>query len=149
HPSALRASEVSELDTVALEDLMDAFGAVRNADDVIRVRHVANLAARITDEPWTLAPGASVDAARAVADRWKQWWLGARSAYVAFTGPRRLVATVLETRYGHWLERLVRSQIGAFGTGRMATELRTRGPTTLTLVLSGMVFGYPLAALGG
>jgi peptide/nickel transport system permease protein len=149
HPSALRGSEVSELDTVALEDLMDALGTVRRAEDAARVRHLADLAARMTEEPWTLPPGASVDAARAVADRWKQWWLGARSKYIAFTGPRRIAATVLETRYGHWLERLVRSQIGSLGTGRMATELRSRGPTTLALLLSGLFGGYPLAAIAG
>jgi ABC-type dipeptide/oligopeptide/nickel transport system permease component len=149
HPSALRASEVSELDTVALEDLIDAFGHVKSPDDAIRVRHVADLVAHMTDRPWTVAPGAPPEAAARIADRYKRWWLLERSTYVAYTGPRRLVATVLETRYGHWVERLVRRGTGSPGTGRTASELRARGPTTLALLLSGLFVGYPLAVLGG
>jgi peptide/nickel transport system permease protein len=149
HPSALRRSEVSELDTVALEDLIDALGSVKTADDALRVRHVADLLAHMTDRPWTVPPGTSPEAAARVADRYKNWWQLERSTYVAFTGPRRLVATILETRYGHWVEGLVRRGAGSAGGGRVKSELRARAPTTLALLFSGLFVGYPLAVLGG
>jgi ABC-type dipeptide/oligopeptide/nickel transport system permease component len=149
HPSALRASEVSELDTVALEDLMDALGRVKTRDDVERVRHIADVAARITGRPWTVSPGASVGDAARVAERWERFWLAERSNYVAFTGPRRLVATVLETRYGHWLAELFRRSGDVSAGGRTARVLRTRAPVTLALVASGFFAGYPLAVLFG
>src|SRR5262249_12435946 len=145
----LHASEVSELDTVALEDLIDAFGAVRTAEDAIRVRHVADLVARMTDRSWTVPPGASPAAAARVAESYKQWWLAERSTYVAFTGPRRLLATILETRYGYWVEHLVRRGTGSLGNGRLTGAMRARGPVTLSLVLSGLLVGYPLSVLGG
>jgi ABC-type dipeptide/oligopeptide/nickel transport system permease component len=149
HPSALRASEVSELDTIALEDLVDALGAVKTAEDAIRVRHVADLLAHMTDRSWTVPPGAPLEAAARVADRYRHWWQLERSTYLAFTGPRRLVATVLETRYGRWVEGLVRRGTGSAGSGRMTSELRAGAPTTLALLFSGLFVGYPLAVLGG
>ncbi len=149
HPSALRASEVSELDTVALEDLIDALGRVKTPDDATRVRHVAEVAARITDRPWTVPSGASVERAAAVAERWKRWWVSEQSTYVAFTGPRRLVATVLETRYGLWLEHLARRGDVSPAGSRTASALRTHAPVTLALVGSGLFLGYPLALVGG
>jgi peptide/nickel transport system permease protein len=149
HPSALRASEVSELDTVALEDLLDSLGTVKTPDDASRVRHVADVAAHITEHPWTVAPGASPEAASAVARRWQRWWLVEQSTYVAFTGPRRLVATLLETRYGRWLEHLVNRGGDAPASGRTTRELRAHGKVTLALLFSGLFLGYPLAVLGG
>ncbi|HEX4338034.1 MAG TPA: ABC transporter permease subunit [Polyangiaceae bacterium] len=149
HPSALRASEVTELDTVALEDLVDAFGTVKTPEDATRVRHLADVTAHVTEHPWTVAPGASVDVAAAVAARWKRWWAVEQSSYVAFTGPRRLGATVLETRYGHWLEHLASRGGNAPASGKMAGELRVHGAVTLTLLAAAFFLGYPLAVLGG
>ena len=149
HPSVLRASEVSELDTVALEDLIDSLGRVKTREDVERVRHVSDVAARIAERPWTVPVGAPIEAAAAVSERWKRFWLAEQSNYVAFTGPRRLVATVLETRYGHWLSELSRRSGATNAGGRTAGVLKARAPVTLALVAFGLFAGYPLAVVLG
>ncbi|HVW27890.1 MAG TPA: ABC transporter permease subunit [Polyangiaceae bacterium] len=149
HPSALRASEVSELDTVALEDLMDSLGRVKTPDDVERVRHVTDVLSRITEQPWTVPGDASVKTAARVVERWRRFWMAEQSHYVAFTGPRRLVATVLETRYGHWLAEFFRQSGDSSRGGRTVGVLRRRAPVTLALIGAGFFAGYPLAVLFG
>jgi peptide/nickel transport system permease protein len=150
HPSALRRAEVVDLDTVALPDLVDAMRPLRTSEDVARVRQICDAAAHVTQKPWTIPDGATPRDARAVVDHWEAFFLEHQSDYVALSGTRRLAATLLQTRYGRWAAQLGRRRLGALKDGRsVAATLQRRGPTTLTLVLSGLLLGYPLAALWG
>lgn len=150
HPSSLRRAEVVDLDTLALEDLVEAMRPIRTMEDVARVRQVCDVASHVTSHPWTIPEGATLRDARAVADRWEAFFLEHQSQYVSLSGTRRLAATLLETRYGRWVAQLGRRRLGALKDGRsVAATLERRGPTTLFLILSALLLGYPLAALGG
>src|SRR5882672_1170744 len=50
HPSLLRRADVIDLDTLALEDLVDAMRPIRTAGDVMRVRQICEAAAHVTGE---------------------------------------------------------------------------------------------------
>ena len=66
-----REGEVRELDTYALEELVDAMRPLASAADVTRVRHVVAAAAHVTDSLLTIPPGASLDEARRVVEQWE------------------------------------------------------------------------------
>ncbi len=146
HPSPLRLAEVTSLDTFALEALIDGMRPLRTQNDVARVRHLAAVAAHVTGDPWTIPEGASLDGARGAVERWESFWLEHRSDYVALTGPRRLGATLTETRYGQWLARLfLRLRHRLDGDRTVGTTFAARGATTLALVFWAFAAGYPLA----
>jgi ABC-type dipeptide/oligopeptide/nickel transport system permease component len=150
HPSSLRRSEVKELDTYALEDLVDALRPLDTPDDAVRARHVADVAAEITGNPWTIGEGATLADARRVADRWERFWAEHRGDYVVFTGLRRIGATLLETRYGRWVEEVLRHGLGTVATGTtVSAVLAARAPTTFVLVLVALLAGYPFAVVAG
>lgn len=150
HPSPLRRVEVVELDTFALPDLVEAMRPVDNAADVVRARHICEVAAHVTSKDWKIPAGASVETARAVVGTWEDFWLEHRGDYMAFTGTTRLAATLRETRYGHWVERTVRGGLGTLKDGNSVRDaLRERGPTTLWLLLVALFVGYPAAAVAG
>jgi peptide/nickel transport system permease protein len=150
HPSLLRRADVIDLDTLALEDLVDAMRPIRIPLDVTRVRQICEAAAHVTGQRWTIPEGASVRAARAVVERWEAFFAEHQSEYVALSGTRRLAATVLDTRYGRWVAQLGRRRLGALKDGRsVAATLARRGKPTLFLVLSALFAGYPLAVAVG
>ena len=145
-PSALRFGEVVELDTVALEDLIGAMRPLRSPHDVARVREVCQAAAHVTGNSWTIPKPASVESARRVVERWEDFWLDHRSDYVTLTGTRRLAATVVETRYGRWIEHTFRRGLAlARGERSLDPTLRARALVTIWLVLTGCLGGYSLA----
>lgn len=150
HPSALRRAEVVELDTYALPDLIEAMRPIHDAADVARVRHVVDLAARVTSKDWRIPANASRDAAVSVVGTWDDYWLDHRSDFVAFTGTSRLAATLRETRYGRWVERTLRGGLGTLKDGRSVREaLRERGTTTLWLLMLAVLVGYPAGGVAG
>lgn len=150
HPSALRRAEVVELDSFALPDLIDAMRPLKTAADVVRARHVCDVAAHVGSRAWRIPQGASIELARSVVSSWEDHWLEHRGDYVAFTGTSRLAATFRETRYGHWVERTVRGGFGTLKDGReVLAAFRERGPTTLWLLLVALLVGYPAAAIAG
>jgi peptide/nickel transport system permease protein len=150
HPSLLRRAEVMDLDTLALEDLVEAMRPLRTPADVQRVRQISDVAGHVAGQPWAIPEGATLHDARIVVDRWETFFLEHESDYVALSGTRRLAATLLQTRYGRWAAQLGRRHLGALKNGRsVARTLQTRGLTTLVLVFSALFLGYPLAALWG
>jgi ABC-type dipeptide/oligopeptide/nickel transport system permease component len=162
-PSPLRRSEVLELDTLALEDLLDAMHSLARAGDVDRLRQVCDVAAHIVGErtenrAFSVGKVTSLAAARKVEKRWESFWRRRRSEYMTFSGTRRLGATIAETRYGRWLERVFTSvsdpsgpEAGglAEGADESASHLLGRGKVTLLLVLVSLLVGQPLSVLAG
>ena len=142
-PTALRRAEIEQLDTFALEELIEAMGPVRDEADVDRARRMASLAAHVTGEPWTIPRGASVPDAAGTVKTWSGWWAEHRSEFTTFDGPRRLVAMVTETQYGRWLADALRNSLGYAADGRLVLDVaKQRAPVTLWLVVIGIVGGY-------
>jgi len=83
---------------------------------------------------------------------WRAWWFARHLEYESFSPWRRSLGHVTETRYGQWLVRALRGDLGASRvTGRaVADELRERLPiSTLASGLGGLLAVAGLIAFGG
>jgi peptide/nickel transport system permease protein len=141
--TALRHADVLALDTFALSELIAAMPPVRSPRDVERVRRLTSLASHLTDNPWQVAPNASVADARQTVERWQRWWLRHRWQYMSFDGPRRVAAMLLETRYGRWAADAATSRLGVTAEGyRVLDVLKARAPITLWLTSAALLGGY-------
>jgi ABC-type dipeptide/oligopeptide/nickel transport system permease component len=148
--SLSRREDIAELDTFALEELMEALTPLRDAADLRRVQRIANLASDLTGLPWRIRDHAGIEQARAVSFTWLRWWNVNRSSYVTFDGPRRLSAMLTETAYGHWATHAVQSRFGTTASGRpVLDEFRDRAPVTLALLLAGLIAGPIGGVLAG
>jgi peptide/nickel transport system permease protein len=138
--SDARRTELVELDTYALGGLMDALGEVRTPEDVARVSRLTDVASHVTGRDDTVGPGASVSQARACVNRWQDWWLASRVDYEPLTGPSRVAAMLVETRYGHWVLRAITWQLGTAEDGQpVVDKLLRHAPRTLALAMLGLV----------
>ncbi|WP_437969939.1 ABC transporter permease subunit [Sorangium sp. So ce260] len=144
--SASRASELLELDTFALQPVIAALQPPRDAAALEQARALVDVAAHITEIDDRIAPGEDLAEARACVTRWKSFWNVYRSDFEVFSGPARLAATVLETRYGKWALGAVTHRLGVAATGEpVLDELARRAPVTLTLVFGAIVLAYAVA----
>ena len=142
-PSGLRRAEVIELDTFALEDLVLTLRSLGRAGDPARLRALCEVILHVTAS--TDAPGGGVGSC---AERWEDYWESESRDFVAIGGARRIAAMVVETRYGRWLEHVVRRGLGRLPDGRAASDVfREQGPVSLGLVLAGLLGGRGLALL--
>jgi len=133
--SDARRSELIELDTFALEEILAAVGQIRTPDDVARASRLLDIASHVTGRDDRVAPNAPLRDAARCAVRWNQWWLTSRADYVVLTGPARLTATIIETRYGHWALEAGSLRLGmGFDGVPVLNKLRRRGPRTLVLI---------------
>lgn len=133
--SQARRTELTELDTFALEQLLAEVGEVHTREDVSRVSRLLDVASHVSGRDDRIAPDASIRAAARCAMRWNQWWLSSHADYVVLTGPARLSATILETRYGHWALHASSLRLGVGSDGiPVLDKLRRRGPRTLALI---------------
>jgi ABC-type dipeptide/oligopeptide/nickel transport system permease component len=151
--SASRATELIELDTFVLDDVLGALEPPRDAAGVARARALIEVAAHVTGSADRIAPDADLDAARASVDRWQAFWAVYRADYVADTGVARVADMVLETRYGKWAYEAVTHRFGrSAGGAPVLDELELRVPVTLAIVFGAIALAYaiavPLGALG-
>jgi len=144
-----RAEELAELDTYALEAVMEAMPTPSERTTIDEARALVGLAARATRRDDRIAEDASASEATAVVVRWRRWWEAHRLDYVTLDGPGRATAAVLETQYGRWALRAVTQKLGRAGDATVARELRRRAPLTATIVFGAVVIAYAAAmALG-
>ncbi|WP_438019264.1 ABC transporter permease subunit [Sorangium sp. So ce315] len=144
--SASRAAELRELDTFALQPVIAALQPPRDAATLAQARALVDVAAHITEIDDRIAPGEDLAEARACVTRWKSFWNVYRSDFEVFSGPTRLAATVLDTRYGKWALGAVTHRLGVAATGEpVLDELARRAPVTLTLVFGAIALAYAVA----
>lgn len=151
--SASRAADLRELDTFALEQVLGALQPPRDAATFTQARALVDLAADVTEIDDRIAPGDDLATARACVARWKAFWNVYRADFDVFSGPARVAATLLETRYGKWALGAATHRLGVAATGEpVLDELSRRAPVTLALVFGAIALAYalaiPLGALG-
>ncbi len=149
HRLALRASDTRERDLVEVDTyaLSAVIPAMLQTDDREAIRALAALAAHATGRDGTISFDADDVALHRIVSGWQAWWQVHRSDFVAYDGPGRIEATVLDTRYGKWI-------LGA-ATGRLGTspidglpiseKLRAKTPVTLLLTLLALLLSYAIA----
>ncbi len=148
--SETRRAELLELDTYALGDLMDALGDVQTPADVGRVSRLLDVASHVAGRDDRIGPDATLAQARACANRWREWWLASRADYELLSGPSRVAAMLVETRYGHWALRALTLKLGASRAGQPVLDrLVLRAPRTLLITGLGLLTAHVLGvALG-
>lgn len=144
--STNRVNDLIELDTFALDNVLGALRVPHDRASVERARALIDVAAHATDRDDRIALGDDLAAARACVERWQAYWAVYRSDFVAFTGPGRLAAVLLETRYGKWGLSAVTQRFGRrLDGGAVLDELARRAPTTLGLLFAAIVLAYAAA----
>lgn len=140
-PNETRKRDVIELDTFALPELLRAMSETK---DVPALALLTQLAHHATGRGSVIAE--TDDAARVaeVLEEWRAWWYARDTDYVVLTGTERVTATVGETRYGKWLGRIARGDLGksAQDGQPVARKLGDRVPVTVTLALLGLLLGF-------
>lgn len=136
----LRDTEVRQLDTYALEELI-AQMPPQGALDLERTRRLAQLAADISGQPQLAISGdADLDRAESAASAWQDWWAQHRSQYKTYSGTERVVAMLRDTRYGGWVAQAVRRKLGLLHGGRPVWDVLCEGSSvTLPLFAFGLL----------
>lgn len=144
--STSRAAELRELDTFALEAVIEALAPPADAQGFAQARVLVDLAAHVTEIDDRIAPGDDLEAARTCVARWKSFWSVYQGDYAVFTGPARVAAMVLETRYGKWALGALTHRLGVAAGGEPVLDgLARRAPVTLALVFGAIALAYALA----
>ncbi len=140
-----RVRDLIELDTFAVGPMMDALAKPHTVDEA---RRLLALVARATGHAGTPMPQAATpDVEARVLAEWRDYWFVHRTDFVALVGPERIVASVTETRYGHWLARTLSGRLGfSVRDGEpIADKLRARAPLTLLLAAISLLAAIALA----
>jgi ABC-type dipeptide/oligopeptide/nickel transport system permease component len=152
----LRDTEVRQLDTYALDELMRQMASVDDAADVDRVRRLSEIALDMLGRPpaprgtWRLEPAAGIEDARAVVSTWTDWWSRNRTRYRTYSGTDRITAMLRDTRYGGWVTQAVRHDLGLLDDGRPVGKVLRQGALVSGLLLVSGIFGaFCTLALGG
>jgi peptide/nickel transport system permease protein len=151
--SASRATELRELDTFVLEDVIGALEHPRDSASFERSRALIDVAAHVTGREDRIAPGDDFDAASECVERWNSFWMVYRHDFVTLDSPSRIAAIVTETRYGKWALGAVTRRLGVGADGVPVLDgIAARAPITLTLVFGAITLAYivgvPLGVLG-
>lgn len=144
--STSRAVELLELDTFALDNVIEALVPPFDDASMQEARALVDIASHVTGRDDRIAPGDDLDAARACVDRWRSFWTIYRSDFVVLSGTARASATVLETRYGKWALGALTHGFGLSSQGEpILEELSRRAPTTLSILFGSMALAYGVA----
>lgn len=142
----LRDTEVRQLDTYALAELVEGMQPVREPQDIDRVRRLSILASDVTGGAApALEDGADLEETKRVAWAWTDWWTRHRSEFMTYDGTERLTAMLRDTRYGAWAAEAFHNQLGVLRSGEAAWAALRRG-ARVTLPLLGTAL---LSAWGG
>ena len=145
--STTRVADLVEFDTFALDDVLAALRVPTDRAEVDRARALTDLAAHVTGRDDRISPSDDLESARACVERWQAYWAVYRSDFVAFTGPTRVAAVLLETRYGKWALGAITQRFGRRldGGGAVLDEFARRAPTTLWIVFAAIALAYAAA----
>lgn len=152
----LRDTEVRQLDTYALDELMTQLYRVRRDADIDKVQRLTEIAADMLGGPpgargaWLLTDGAGLDEARAVAATWTDWWGKERTRFRTYSGTDRITAMLRDTRYGAWVAQAVRHDLGLCADGRSAGAVLLQGSLVSgPLLAAGIAGAFCTVAIGG
>lgn len=141
-----REAELKELDTFALEHVLLALQPPTDPASLQQARSLIDIAAHVTGSSDRIEPGDNLDQARAVVDRWRAFWNVYRSDFTVFTGTSRVIALMLETRYGKWALGAITHDLGLSSSGEsVQSELSRRAPVTLGLLFGAIALAYAAA----
>jgi peptide/nickel transport system permease protein len=149
HRLILRASDMRERDLVEIDTfaLSAVIPAMLETGDREALRALAALAAHATGRDGAIPFDADDAALHRSVSGWQAWWQVHRSDYVAYDGPGRIEAAVLDTRYGKWIFGAATGRLGTSPIDGLpvAEKLRAKTPVTLLLTLLALLLSYAIA----
>ncbi|MGH7296983.1 MAG: ABC transporter permease, partial [Polyangiaceae bacterium] len=151
HGSDLRESDLVSVDTYALPELVRA---MTTTTDAVAVERLTRIARHDTGRGPVLGEDATPEQARRAVADWQEWWFVHATDFVALDGASRFLAFVTETRYGKWIERAARGELGvsAVDGEPIAEKLAEHAPLTLLICGLAMMLSWglaiPIGALG-
>jgi ABC-type dipeptide/oligopeptide/nickel transport system permease component len=134
--SALRRTEVNQLDTYALPGLMQALEIEQEPATVAQLLSVVS---HITEGACSSPANASPAQLQARSNECSSWWNENQHTFSQLNGNRRLVAMLQETQYGKWVLKLLRGELTSATTSAAASWSLL---PTLVLVGAAIVGGY-------
>jgi ABC-type dipeptide/oligopeptide/nickel transport system permease component len=142
--TSLRAHDIVEVDTFALDELM---AALDEATDRPTVMRISSLASHVAERQVVLPEDASDAAVRRVKGDWQEWWFVYREDFVPLEGGERVAARFADTRYGKWILRCARGRFGVSSRDGepILDKLERRAPVTLALTGLSLLLSYALA----
>jgi len=146
HGSPARLTTLIELDTFALQGIMQALDTCHTPDDVARSVRLLSVAAHVTQRDACIHPRMDPHQANRCILVWRDWWLSSRFDYEPLSGPERLFAILTETQYGRWALEASTFQLGVDANGMTTfARFRYQGPSTFALAFFGLWLAYALA----
>jgi ABC-type dipeptide/oligopeptide/nickel transport system permease component len=162
HGTQARETDLLELDTFALEQIMAALDelsapatpfapkAAAAGEPADAMRRLLAAAAHITGREEGFGESGDMLDVLASVRRWREWWLVHQPDYTAYNGAGRFLAMLTDTQYAKWAQKVV---LLGFATSHEGTpvleKLRDRAPATLLLMTSAIAFAYALALVLG
>ena len=142
--TVLRDRDILEVDTFALEPIVEALEA---ATDRPAIARLSGLASHLTGRRVVLPDDASDATVRRVKGDWQEWWFVHREDYVSLDGGKRIAARFTDTRYGKWLLRAASGRLGVSSRDGepILDKLQQRAPITFALTALSLFLSYALA----
>jgi peptide/nickel transport system permease protein len=140
----LRDRDILEVDTFALEAIVEAMA---DATDRQAIARLSGLASHMTGRRMVLPEDAGEAMVRRVKGDWQEWWFVHREDYVALDGGNRIAARFTDTRYGKWLLRAASGRLGVSSRDGepILDKLKHRAPITFALTALSLLLSYALA----
>jgi len=139
-PTEEREIDLAQVDTFALPELV---AAMRTTTDHQALGRLMALAAHARGSGPDIDRNASADEFERAIESWEDWWYAHETDYVALGGAQKVAATFSETRYGKWLARVARGDLGRSADGtRVADMVAARAGVTLTLAIFALIVAY-------
>jgi peptide/nickel transport system permease protein len=142
--TVLRDRDILEVDTFALDDLVQA---IADVDDPSSLRRLTGLASHVSARRVVLPENANDATIRRVKGDWQEWWFVHREDYVAWEGSEQIVARFADTRYGKWLLRSAKGRLGVSSRDGepIMDKLERRAPITFALTGLSLLLSYAFA----
>jgi ABC-type dipeptide/oligopeptide/nickel transport system permease component len=142
--TVLRDRDILEVDTFALEALVEAIGEGTDRQALARL---SGLASHVTGRHVVVPDDANEATVRRVKGDWQEWWFVHREDYVALDGTERIAARFVDTRYGKWLLRGASGRLGVSSRDGepIKDKLVQRAPVTVALIGLSLLLSYALA----
>lgn len=142
--TVLRDRDILEVDTFALEALIEALEQV---NDHAALARLTGLASHVTGRHAALSSDATDAMVRRSKGDWQEWWFVHREDYVALDGGERLAARFADTRYGKWLLRGASGRLGVSSRDGepVLDKLEACAPITFSLIALSLLLSYAFA----
>jgi hypothetical protein len=148
--SQVRNADLLAVDTYALPTLVGALGRISDENDIVRTRRLVTVISHVTEQPWEIPRGASIEQARKVATEIRRFFDENGAKWTDLQRFELLVARFSQTEFANWVFRSVRQVTGLDHPElleRLAARAAASAPRLAFCLIGFLVFGPMVAAV--